>query len=225
LLAEEIGCFLSHRAVWEAVARGDDDWVFVAEDDLHFCAAAGAFFSNDDWRPGDADIVKAETFGDRTEIAARASSRPFGHNLRRLLSYHGGSAGYFLGRAAASRLVGLTERACGLADYILFDPVLGVADSFRRYQLDPAICVQDGRLADESKRKSFESTLELARAAVKNREPTPTEPTRLAKLRRESKRLLTYSTLFVNGARLRRIPFADDWRNRDSRTFGHADDG
>ena len=32
----EIGCFLSHRNVWQLVSDGDDEWGFVAEDDIHF---------------------------------------------------------------------------------------------------------------------------------------------------------------------------------------------
>ncbi|WP_292455937.1 glycosyltransferase family 25 protein [Mesorhizobium sp.] len=36
LSAGEIGCFLSHRKVWQMVAGSRDEWAFVAEDDNIF---------------------------------------------------------------------------------------------------------------------------------------------------------------------------------------------
>jgi len=213
LTAEEIGCFLSHRAVWRAAAQGEDDWVFVAEDDIHFGHDAHYFFSNPGWQPADADLVKAETFRSRTAVAIRPTDYAYGHKLRRLPSVHFGTAAYFLRKSAAAKLVELTQEVCGQVDGVLFEPRYGVAGAFKRYQIDPAICVQDSLLKSED-RIGLESTLEDLRRRNSGDDFRDRKSTGVAKLKRRTARpfiLLRQIALSLSrGAVFKRIPYSDD---------------
>lgn len=213
LAAEEIGCFLSHRVVWRAIAQGEDDWVFVAEDDLHFGRSAHYFFSNPGWQPVDADVVKAETFRSWTSVGPRPTGSAFGHKLRRLRSVHYGSAAYFLRKSAAPKLVELTEEVCAQVDGVLFEPWYGVAGAFKRYQLDPAICVQDGLLNGEEQ-VGLGSTLEHIRRRNSGDDVPDRKPKGFAKLKREAARpfirLHHIGLSLARGAVSRRIPYSED---------------
>ncbi len=139
----EMACLLSHRKVWALVAEGEDDWAFVAEDDIHFSADAASFLTSDRWIPAGVDIVKAETDLRRHELSFKTWGEPFGHELRRLKSSHVGSGGYFVSRSAARKLLAYTERHCEPVDVILFSATEGLLRDLIALQLSPAICVQD----------------------------------------------------------------------------------
>ncbi|WP_214389628.1 glycosyltransferase family 25 protein [Aminobacter anthyllidis] len=139
----EMACLLSHRKAWALVAEGEDDWAFVAEDDIHFSADAANFLNSDRWIPAGVDIVRAETDLARAELSHKTWGEPAGHELRRLKSAQLGSAGYFVSRSAARRLLDHTERHCEPADVILYSPEDGMLGEFVVLQLMPAFCIQD----------------------------------------------------------------------------------
>lgn len=145
----ETACFLSHRRVWQMISDCDEPWAFIAEDDIHLCETARHFIQDPSWIPEDADVIKAETVRQRVWLAPRATHIWHGHALHRLHSSHGGSAGYFLSRHAANKLLEATESLCSIPDQVLFNPVLGIASQFKIYQMDPAICIQDWLVAKQ----------------------------------------------------------------------------
>jgi glycosyl transferase family 25 len=210
MIPDEVGCFLSHRAAWRAVAEGADEWAFIAEDDLHFGRSANIFFSNTDWVPSGADIVKAETFRQKRDFAAKATRTFCGHAIRRMPCQHSGAGGYFLRRPAAARLVALTEDICALADSILFEPKLGIGPQFNIYQIDPAICIQDRRLTGHP-REGIPTTIG---PPVVDDMARPPKPTGLAKLKREASRpflqLGSHMKAMCQGLVFKAIPFSDD---------------
>ncbi|MDA4843966.1 glycosyltransferase family 25 protein [Hoeflea sp. E7-10] len=138
-----LGCFLSHRRAWSRMLEAGDEWAFVTEDDAHISKSAMQLFSNSDWLPDDADIVKAETTRGNTEVSADSRPAKGGFRLRNLKAAHRGTAGYFLSRKAAARLLKLTEDYCDPIDEVLFNPELGLTGKLNILQLDPAISVQD----------------------------------------------------------------------------------
>lgn len=184
----EIGCFLSHRAAWLAVSAAPDQWAFVAEDDVHFSSNAKTLFDTSDWFPPDADIVKAETHGQKTDVSMVATGHVEGYQLRLLRSLHRGSGGYFVNRKAAGRLLELSQNRCEPADELLFNSSLGVADRLKIYQLDPAPCIQDFLLSDHA--VGFESLLELDRAENADIDPARRKYHGLQKFKREGWRVL-----------------------------------
>lgn len=157
-----MGCFLSHRKVWELIIERELDWAFIAEDDLHI-AKANPFFSESTWIPENADIIKAETFRRRAVLSKALDEKINGHDLRRLESIHVGAGGYFINCEAAEFLCAITEELSDPVDHVIFDPEFDVFHKLTIYQIDPAICAQDMHLRNKNEEKSFESTLQSER--------------------------------------------------------------
>jgi len=154
----EMGCFLSHRRAWKEMVSRGDDWAFIAEDDLHFYSAS-PFFRSPHWIPVNAMLIKAETTRQCVQVDTTVISRPFGHELRNLLSFHGATGGYFVSRCCAEILLEQTSDRCDPVDHILFNKDFGLFDQMNIIQIDPAICVQD-RLVMGRHRHSLTSTLD-----------------------------------------------------------------
>jgi glycosyl transferase family 25 len=163
LSAGEIGCFLSHRHIWEMIAGREDEWAFVAEDDVHFSTDAGHFLSNRDWLPAGVELVKAETWLTRLELSRAVYGQPLNHELRRLRSKHFGSAGYFVSRAGAARLLAFTADRCNPVDLVLFSPRLGIIGVTVVLQLAPAICIQDALLPAHAESTALASLIQPKR--------------------------------------------------------------
>ena len=154
----EMGCYLSHRKAWTQLLHDGFDCGFVAEDDVHL-ANASRFLKNSTWLPAQFDLIKADTFYHLCEFGIDEHLMHFDHTLRRLKSIHPGTAGYFISRQGAVRLLGATEFACGPIDEIMFNRRFGIAQSLITYQLDPAICVQDDHARHASTQIGFNSTI------------------------------------------------------------------
>lgn len=213
----EMGCFLSHRKVWNIIVERKLNWAFIAEDDVHI-ANAFPFFSNANWIPNDANVVKAETLRQRVFMSRGLSQKLFDHRLRRLKSGHLGTGGYFLNATTAQFLMSATESVCDPVDQLLFNPLLGLFQQMTVYQIDPAICVQDFLLENAQQEKRFVSTLQGERdAAVRPAEISP-KPIGWAKFRRETRRVSNRLKIFLSGNTSKRVPFIND-RRRSEKVF------
>jgi glycosyl transferase family 25 len=185
----EMACYLSHRKVWAMIRDGQAAWAFVAEDDIHFSADAGLFFKDDSWLPASGvDIVKAETARQRVRMSTHLAANAFGHKMRVLQSYHGGTAGYFVSRAGAAKLLHLTENVCDALDHVMFHEWIGVVDKLSILQLDPALCIQDYLVEKAASRVGFRSTLDKDRARSSVNAGLKKRPTGLALIKREVSR-------------------------------------
>ncbi|WP_342448053.1 glycosyltransferase family 25 protein [Parasedimentitalea huanghaiensis] len=212
----EMGCFLSHQKVWDLIISGNDEWAFVAEDDIHI-SNPDAFFSDMSWLPEDADIVKAETARQLVTLSIQLHSTVDGHEIRQLQSYHGGSAGYFVSRTGAQKLLASTQDKCDALDHVLFHTWIGIVQTLKVYQMDPAICVQDYLLKGLQK-KGFASTLNTDRSTSRSEQGMVGKPKGLAKLWREISRpftrLLRKLSVAIDNARgvavIKFIPFHGD---------------
>jgi len=186
LSAGELGCFLSHRKIWKKVVEDNAPWAFIAEDDIHFSRDAGNFLRSDDWIPAGIDMIKAETALKRVELGAEVLSKPFGHELRRLISYHLCSGGYFLTPGAAAHLLAYSDKHCEPVDEVLFSPKYGVLKHLSCLQLSPAICIQDAHLQERSGKGMLQSVIEHERVATRKH---AREKRLTARLLREARRL------------------------------------
>ena len=143
-LPGEIGCFLSHREVWQRIAKGPDVWAAVFEDDIHASPDLGALLSSADWLPQDADIVRLEGNRSMRLSAGRAIAVAPGRKVYRALSGTAGSAAYIISARSAERLVNAPPETRATLDVFLFKPkVSAVARTLRRYQVVPAVCIQE----------------------------------------------------------------------------------
>ena len=142
----EIACFLSHRAVLEKVAAGDDDFAAIFEDDVILSGDAGDFLNNDHWIPAGADIVKIETHYKKVWLG-KSQTLKQGYQIAPLKSRHIMAAGYIVSRQAATRLCTMMGKITFPFDHFLFNPKCHVFEQFEMWQLDPAIVRQAGLIS------------------------------------------------------------------------------
>lgn len=220
----EMGCFLSHRKVWARILEDGLNWAFVAEDDIHFFNAS-QFFFNLEWLPAEADVVKAETSLQKIQLHRIKDSTPYGHELRRLQSYHGGTGGYFISKSGAEILLNLTEDKCDPIDLLMFNKNLKITQSLKIFQLDPAICIQDYLLKDTSK---LVSLLDVDRMQSKREfKKIQGKPKALEKVYLELKRpilrlrstLLVFFKTFFGNAIIKKVKFPGDARKSNRSKF------
>ncbi len=176
--AGEIGCFLSHRKAWRLVTETGDQWAFVAEDDLYLADDCSTFFSREDWIPGNADLIKADTNFRTCHRSAEQETIAQMRFVRRLLSNHGHAGGYFISSSTAELLLELTNQMCEPADCILFNPDWGIFEKLISYQIEPAIGVQ---------RQFFRATIQGVERSILDDDRTarPTRPRLMKRIRRE----------------------------------------
>lgn len=184
----ELGCFLSHLAVWTQIANSQDDWSFVAEDDFHFSADAKQFLESDKWLHPKAQIVKAETMQATVRMSSAVLAKPFGIELRWLRSYHGGTAGYFISRFGASKLIEFAKIRCEPVDHFIFGQSRTQGHQLAIAQMEPAIGIQTELIEDGS---SMSSELDSDRKEFWNTHPLSRKPRGLRKLDRELRRVIS----------------------------------
>lgn len=182
----ELGCFLSHANIWARIVESGAKWSFVAEDDLHLSNAAPAFLKSDSWLPPSIGLVKAETMLTMVRASSRALASPFGHDIRVLRSFHGGTAGYFISFNAAARLLDYAKYRCEPVDHFIFEFARSQEETFIIAQLDAAIGIQNHLLEDEA---NLPSDLDQDRHEFWNFHPLSRKPRGVRKIRRELQRV------------------------------------
>ena len=171
-----IGCYLSHRKFWEMVSDGQKPWGFICEDDVHFSGDTAKFLKSDEWLPDGFDLVKAETAFQRVIMSKQPVAQANGHAIRTLYSNHGGTAGYFVSKAGAERLLELTDGKCDSVDQLMFNPQLGIASKLAIAQIDPALCVQDYLLAKSKQHAGLESLIDKLPLEFHTKNPGAAKP-------------------------------------------------
>lgn len=171
LVPGEIGCFLSHRRVWKRLVEEGLDYGVVFEDDIRLSSRASALLSDLGWIPSEADIVRLETALMKVTWDQRSAAAVDGRAVRRLRSFHWGTAGYVISRRAAEDLLSLSEFISLPVDDFMFNPERSTSRKLKIYQLDPAICVQDNVLDPET---AFRSHIGGRNELIQSlREPRP----------------------------------------------------
>lgn len=160
----EIGCFLSHRALWRQIAAGEDSWAFVAEDDIVFSPDAADVLATTDWLPAGVHLIKVETMLGRIELSGRVLARRGDHALRRLKSHHNGTAGYLIHRDGARLLLDWTAERCEPVDKVMFDPTQAATGGLVVAQMVPALCMQDFHLLPEDAQRALTSSIGSVRS-------------------------------------------------------------
>jgi glycosyl transferase family 25 len=161
----EIGCYLSHRALWKELADSEDAFTAIFEDDVHFGAGIRDLLSSADWIPADADIIRLETFKMYTEYTRKAVARTFGRDLYRLRGSHYGLAGYILRREAARFLLANISGIGNSIDAVLFSPESKISSALLTYQLVPAPVIQNAVKPRRFRLPQLDSGLQSERLA------------------------------------------------------------
>jgi glycosyl transferase, family 25 len=140
----EIGCFFGHFEAWRRIAQGPDSWAAVFEDDIHVSPDLVPLLASADWIPRDADVVRLEGNRSMRLTHGRTIVPTPSRKVYRARSGTPGAAGYILARRTAARLIGVQPEFHSIPDVFLFKPkVSPVARALRRYQVVPAVCIQD----------------------------------------------------------------------------------
>ncbi|GAA4120966.1 glycosyltransferase family 25 protein [Aminobacter aganoensis] len=171
-------CFLSHRSAWQAFLHSGEAFAAIVEDDAWLAPAAGHFLAVESWIPAGADIIKLETTGTKAAVANDPIFLGPARSLRRLHSLHEGGACYVVSRAAAARLIEVSEHFVLPLDMFVFgQPVI---DDMNVYQMIPAPVRQKSTVETEAVGE-FHSTIDLFRFS----EPRPRQKRSIRKLRHE----------------------------------------
>lgn len=169
----QIGCFLSHRKVWEKISRGDDEYGIVFEDDLHIADSLKSVISNLNWIPEDADVVRLENTTNWVKLKKTGNVDNRDVCLVKNDSWCAGS--YIVSKAAAAFLIDQDPKLWLPADTYVFAKSLSqVASNLHIYQVNPVLTCQDKYsegAVDSSELMDFDSEIEV------NQSNIPVRPT------------------------------------------------
>lgn len=140
--AAEIGLFLSHKQAWQRLLDSGEPHAAVFEDDAVLAETISATFAAIDRANVDFDVIKLETTLRQVVCTRTAYPLSSGQQLQRLLSWHGGTAGYVVAAGAAQRLLQLKQSVADTVDQVMFHPLSKVSAQLRILQIHPAICIQ-----------------------------------------------------------------------------------
>jgi glycosyl transferase family 25 len=159
-LPGEAGCFLSHFEAWRRIASTGDPWAAVFEDDLRVSPDLGRLLASDDWIPSGADVVRLEANRSMRLSGGRAITAVSGREVYLARSGTAGAAGYVIASSTCRSLLETPPHLHTVLDVFLFKPkASSVARRLRRYQVVPALCVQDSVLeGGETRLKSLIKT-------------------------------------------------------------------
>ncbi|GAA2843098.1 glycosyl transferase family 25 [Aminobacter aminovorans] len=201
----ETGCFLSHRACWQAIASAEHDHAAVFEDDVHFGSGLAELLSSDAWIPSDACVVKLETTRVHTLIERKRLQAPAGRSLKRLRAAHTGTSGYIISRAAARKLFDLSKDFADPVDQFMFNPACAGWAHLTTYQLAPAICIQDMFYEAGGAAERIASTLDNERPELRNAKKKLSKP--LRELIRPLQKAWWFVDSRMRGLQRLRVPF------------------
>jgi glycosyl transferase family 25 len=139
-LKSEIGCLMSHHALWREAADRPEDCLAIFEDDVVLSdQLAGILHGN---FPADADIIKLDTNYQILYLGRRLIAGKADVGFRRLLSAADGSGAYIISRSAARKVAAALDQFDFPIDTILFSPKLARRLALTVYQAVPAVAVQ-----------------------------------------------------------------------------------
>lgn len=158
--AGEIGLFMSHRAVWQRIADSGVAYGAVFEDDAVLSLRVAAVLAGIDAQQPAVDVIKLETTGRAVVLEGAALPLGAAHSLRRLRSWHGGTAAYVVSRAGALALLQATAKLADPVDQVLFNPMSRVSSSLRLMQVWPAVGIQKNILESHAAGGVFGTTID-----------------------------------------------------------------
>jgi len=146
----EVGCFLSHRAIWQKLVDSSEERALVMEDDVRLSDALPGLLVGTDWIPPGAGVVKLDTSGKRIGVRKLAAPAPGGRTLRPMRTVHMGAAGYILSRDFAATLIERSVVLPEAVDRFMFGNQATARDDGRLWQLVPAVVGQEKRFNAEA---------------------------------------------------------------------------
>lgn len=157
----ERACAASHALAWQKLLESGASHACILEDDVVLSPDFPAFMADAHWVPESCDVVKIETFAKKTMIS-RQLQPCRGRGLGHLYSTHLGAAGYVLSRQGAHKMLAHAARPARPVDHLLFD-VPTIVEALSVLQLDPALCMQLQKTAQEPAQGEFQSSVQTSK--------------------------------------------------------------
>lgn len=141
LNAGEIGCMLSHMAIWKRTVEDGIACSIVLEDDLCVGDGFGDLVATIGELP-DLGLLKLETDRDPLVTDRSATYQAGAHQCQRLIGGAGRTGAYVIWRSAAETLLASADSFADSIDIEMFRPRQPRPQWPDVYQLVPAICIQ-----------------------------------------------------------------------------------
>lgn len=122
----ELGCFLSHRALWRECGSSSDRGWCILEDDIQLLPGFAQALGELEQRSGDWDVVRL--MGHMPRRGWAQHRLPGGWALQMHPRQPGGTHGYVITPAAARRMWAYTRR--------IYEPVDNALDTYWRHRLN-----------------------------------------------------------------------------------------
>ena len=167
----ELGCLMSHYDLWKRAAVSADPFTAIFEDDLHVDPRLAALINDPGAIPADADLIKLETVNVPVSLTRHEHPGPRGTSFAVLKTLHHGCGAYIVSRRAAAYLVRSINRFDLPADDVMFGFDNPLGRHLRRYQVLPALAVQDIILPPGERSPDLDSRLEAGRIAARDSTP------------------------------------------------------
>ena len=137
-------CMLSHGEALRRFLATGCGAAMILEDDAELASDLPTVCRSADWWPAGTGLVKLERpNSNRSLQGPRCGRTPGGRELRRIVRWNAGSAGYLIDRAAAGLFLSAFEGASVSTDRMLFDPRMSeAARRVRPVQVNPALVQQ-----------------------------------------------------------------------------------
>lgn len=181
----DLACGCSHLLCLEKIARGDEQYGAILEDDLHLASDIGHFLNNTEWIPSGAGIVKLETFDQETKLARLMPIVGSDRKIAKLMGPHLGAGIYVISRAAAQLILNDYYAGKNYIDVYMFETNLNKLDV---YQVTPAPAVQD-KFINPGDDNFLSSGIHGGRVLVNPEHfyvpPLPSKPKGMNKIKRE----------------------------------------
>jgi glycosyl transferase family 25 len=160
----EIGCLLSHRKAWQAIAASGAPWGVVLEDDVLLSRDYPGFVNDLGWIPPDADLIKIEAQPHAKVNLSRPIARTGTRQLHRLKGSCMAAGAYAVSRRFCERQLERPFPTDLPADIYLFDPRSREFATTVTYVLKPAIAIQTLFLPADSRTPYMASVISPGRA-------------------------------------------------------------
>ncbi len=137
-------CMLSHSEALRRFLATESGAAMILEDDAELARDLPAVCGPTGWWPEGTGLIKLERPNRLKDLQGpRCGQTPSGRELRRIVRWNAGSAGYLINRDAAGIVLAAFRDASVSTDRLLFDPRLSkAARRVRPVQVNPSVIQQ-----------------------------------------------------------------------------------
>ena len=143
LTKPEYACYLSHVECWRRLIDSNAERCLILEDDVHLSPNIGDVLNRDVLFSHDFGVTRLETLGSRCYLAVRPLFQSGPYNVRRSVTYQGGTGAYVISRAHALKLLETQATPHISVDDLIYDERQDVFGRPFIAQVVPGMAIQD----------------------------------------------------------------------------------